>query len=141
MIIVNIFLGIMETLTPKSKIKPFPRTFAVDVSDTYVSFQSHYETFINPTTAVTGDQRNFVFNLSPSMQSEIYLPETEIHVKFRIIEEGGNAIARTDQPGIIQAFGALWWQNCVVRINGNHYLCMVYDACVCLSACQCVHVS
>ena len=113
---------IVEPLTSKSKIKPCLQTFAVDISDTHLSFQWHYETFLSPTTAISSGQRQFTFNLAPSISSELHIPSCELEISMKLVQESGENIAATDQVGIVNCFSALMWENSFVRINGQNYL-------------------
>ena len=112
----------MEPLTSKSKIRPCPQTFAVDISDTHLSFQRHYETYLSPTTAVNSGQRQFTFNIPPSVSAELHIPSCEVFVSMCLVEEDGSPVAASDQVGIINCFSALMWENSFVRINGQKFL-------------------
>lgn len=91
----------METLTSRSKIRPCAQTFAVDVSETHLSFSKHYETFIRPITPVVPNQNNYTFVIPPSVSAEMHLPSAEILVSLQVMQEDGTAVSTTDQVGII----------------------------------------
>lgn len=112
----------MEPISNKSRIRPCSQTFAVDIADTHMSFQKHYETYLSPTTALNTDQRQFSFAISPNISAELHIPSCELLVSMKLVLEDGSTIAATDQVGIIQCFSALMWENSFVRINGQNYL-------------------
>ena len=68
---------------------------------------------------LSSGQRQFTFNLAPSVSGELHLPSCELIVGLKLLYDDGSPIEATTQVGIVQSFGALIWQNSVVRINGK----------------------
>ena len=133
----------MEALSSKSRIKPCAGTYAVAVSDTALSFQRHYERFLNPSTPVSHGQSSFTFVIPPSVSSELHIPSSELHISVKLVKEDGTSPPITAQVGIVNAFSALMWQDCFVRINGSPFLpelthCSHYQVNIIFAALYCL---
>ena len=112
----------MEAISKRSKLLPARDTHAVNVAKTYVSFTDNNTQTVYPTTPPGPGVREFVFQILPSVSSELHPKSCKLITSVRLLKENGDAIDSTAQVGILNGFGATMWQSIEVRINGVLWL-------------------
>ena len=108
----------METVSPYSKVEPFPQTYTTEVAPTYVSFNSHHFHTLFPTTPCSSGQKDYTFSCNPSAASELHLPSCEMVTKIRLVKKNGDLIGSDAQVGCLNALGFSMWERTNVRLNG-----------------------
>ena len=109
----------METISPYSKVEPFPETYTTSVAPTYVSFKSHHYHTLHPTTPCASGQKSFTFSINPSASSEVHLKSCEMVTRIRLVKHDGSAISSNTQIGCLNALGFSMWERTSLRLNGN----------------------
>ena len=89
----------MEPLSKRSKLEVATDTWAVSVSPTQISFQSHHYSRLNPTTPTNEGVRNFIFQILPTVSSTLHMPSCEVHVGLKLMKSDNKDIETSTQVG------------------------------------------
>ena len=116
------FCNSVESLSSKSRVRPAADTFAQSISETALSFQRHYERFLNPSTPIQPGQTAFTFVIPPSVSSELHIPSSELEMEIELQLADGTKPSSSTQVSMINCLPALCWENVFLRINGSPFL-------------------
>ena len=89
----------MEPVSKKSRVEVSKDTFAVDVAGTQVSFQQHYWTVLNPTTPASDGLKSYVFQILPTVASNLHLPSCIVDTEIKLVKQDNSEIDADSQVG------------------------------------------
>ena len=89
----------MEPLSKKSKLEVGTDTWAVSISPTQISFQSHHYSKLMPTTPAGENLRQYIFQILPTVTSCLHTRSCEVVVGLKLVKEDNSAIDASTQVG------------------------------------------